>query len=323
MIGNIHTTRKKNAMPKKEPKVRICAKCGAQISAATVIDGKRHSLAARKYCLGCSPFNAHNTRQLEKIEPARAFGKKTCSVCRIVQPVAEFYRRSYGPSPYCKKCTNLKTKQRMVATTAKGVTYKGGKCQKCGYAAAIEVLEFHHRDTKAKNFTIAANRTRSWGQVKGELDKCDLLCANCHREEHERLHIKHIAISYSGLDAKKCSKCTIAQHFSEFYMLKTSKLYSHCKTCTKNDCNRRHRRAKQECVDYKGGGCLICGYMKCLGAMEFHHRDPKEKDMGIGSLYVVTPQIKEELDKCDMLCANCHREEHARLNKEAQPSVPL
>jgi hypothetical protein len=68
------------------------------------------------------------------------------------------------------------------------VEYKGGKCQKCGYACCIEALELHHADSSGKDFSISEKGyTRSWDRVKEELDKCILLCANCHREIHAQI----------------------------------------------------------------------------------------------------------------------------------------
>ena len=67
------------------------------------------------------------------------------------------------------------------------VRYKGGKCQLCGYKKCIQALEFHHLDGKKKDFGISADGiTRSWNKVKEELDKCIMLCANCHREVHTK-----------------------------------------------------------------------------------------------------------------------------------------
>jgi predicted HNH restriction endonuclease len=65
------------------------------------------------------------------------------------------------------------------------VSYKGGRCQVCGYERCIEALEFHHLDPSQKDFGISyKGYTRSWEKVKEEIAKCILLCANCHREAH-------------------------------------------------------------------------------------------------------------------------------------------
>jgi predicted HNH restriction endonuclease len=65
------------------------------------------------------------------------------------------------------------------------IKYKGGKCEICGYSKCIEALEFHHVNTTGKDFSISdKGYTRSWEKVKKELDKCILVCANCHREIH-------------------------------------------------------------------------------------------------------------------------------------------
>ena len=63
------------------------------------------------------------------------------------------------------------------------VAYKGGKCQLCGYAKYPGALDLHHLDPNTKSFGIGdKGYTRSWEKVKNELDKCALVCANCHRE---------------------------------------------------------------------------------------------------------------------------------------------
>ena len=64
------------------------------------------------------------------------------------------------------------------------IEYKGGKCENCGYDNCRKAFEFHHIDPTTKEFTISAGHTRSWDRMKKEIDKCVLLCANCHREVH-------------------------------------------------------------------------------------------------------------------------------------------
>ena len=65
------------------------------------------------------------------------------------------------------------------------VDYLGDRCQKCGYNRCPKALEFQHKEKSGKDFGISAlGYTRSWERIQQELDKCVLLCANCHREEH-------------------------------------------------------------------------------------------------------------------------------------------
>ena len=70
------------------------------------------------------------------------------------------------------------------------VEYKGGRCERCGYDRCIDALEFHHINSSGKDFSISdKGYTRSWDRVKEELDKCALLCANCHRELHAQTQL--------------------------------------------------------------------------------------------------------------------------------------
>lgn len=71
------------------------------------------------------------------------------------------------------------------------------------------------------------------------------------------------------------------------------------------------------CREQLGDACQRCGYSKCAAALEFHHRDPTEKEFGIGApLGKSYAALAEEMKKCDLLCANCHREIHWEINNE-------
>ncbi|XKT74360.1 MAG: hypothetical protein ACJKTH_03325 [Patescibacteria group bacterium UBA2163] len=85
---------------------------------------------------------------------------------------------------YLKKAvTERRRKLRRMA-----IEYGGGKCNLCGYKKSIYALTFHHRDPTQKDFGLSARGlTRSWEKIKKEIDKCTLLCANCHAEVHEGL----------------------------------------------------------------------------------------------------------------------------------------
>lgn len=68
------------------------------------------------------------------------------------------------------------------------IDYKGGQCAHCGYNKCSRALEFHHLDPNEKDFGISTILTRNVASLKAEVNKCILLCANCHAEEHQRLY---------------------------------------------------------------------------------------------------------------------------------------
>lgn len=132
--------------------MKICKNCEKEFPLTIVIDGKKRILQHRKFCLTCSPFGQHNTRD-------------------ITNPVKD-------PKHY----THIKTfrsKQK-----AHAIEYLGGKCCVCGYDRSIRGLAFHHVDSTLKSFSISG-ASLAFDKLKKELDKCLLVCSNCHAEIHD------------------------------------------------------------------------------------------------------------------------------------------
>jgi DNA-binding transcriptional regulator GbsR (MarR family) len=73
------------------------------------------------------------------------------------------------------------------------------------------------------------------------------------------------------------------------------------------------KRVKKKLIEYKGGKCEICGYNKCERALQFHHKNPMEKDFSISGRSLSFDRLKEEVDKCMLVCSNCHCEIHDEL----------
>lgn len=109
---------------------------------------------------------------------------RKCLTCNDVKPEEQFYKRGKKYMSHCKDChKNIYTiKRQQVKQQA--VNYLGGFCSKCGYNKCLSALEFHHIDstTKDKDYTNLKNSFSD--KLKSELDKCVLLCSNCHREHH-------------------------------------------------------------------------------------------------------------------------------------------
>ena len=74
------------------------------------------------------------------------------------------------------------------------------------------------------------------------------------------------------------------------------------------------QRLKERATYVMGEKCQYCGYNRCITALEFHHLDPNQKDFSFGSNTNRSwENTKEELKKCILVCANCHREIHNGL----------
>ena len=90
--------------------------------------------------------------------------------------------------------------------------------------------------------------------------------------------------------------------------------YRNCKECYNKQRHRRVKKNRTSIIQRMGGKCCRCGYDKCEAALELHHTDPTQKDpVTTKHLRHITDEdrIQSELDKCILLCANCHREAHS------------
>lgn len=78
------------------------------------------------------------------------------------------------------------------------------------------------------------------------------------------------------------------------------------------------RAMKLQAIKELGGKCQRCGYDKCPDALVFHHTNPEEKEFGLaqGGIVHNWEEYLNEAKKCELLCANCHAEEHYKINNE-------
>ncbi len=103
------------------------------------------------------------------------------------------------------RCGSCNTKIRRYRAKAAAIEYLGGKCIKCGWNGNQAALQFHHTDSKEKEFTIGNVANKSWDSIKKEMQKCILLCANCHMIHHSTKNDKIFleeALNYKGRKLK-------------------------------------------------------------------------------------------------------------------------
>jgi hypothetical protein len=86
-------------------------------------------------------------------------------------------------------CQNCRRKSKRLAYRISAANYKHNQCEICGLKRNsiddLEMFDFHHIDRTDKSFELGDRiESRNWETIKNELDKCMMLCANCHRKQH-------------------------------------------------------------------------------------------------------------------------------------------
>lgn len=155
----------------------------------------------------------------------------------------------------------------------KAINYLGAKCSCCGENNFFK-LAFHHIYQNQKEENVSCLFDKHWSTIEKEIKKCELLCHNCHVEKH-----------YNDKINKKESRFFIN---------------------------------KKVFLEFKGEKkCYKCGYCKYTGVLEFHHiEDDKNFNLSsvnktIKTVFDLEEKIIKELNKCDILCKNCHVLEHS------------
>lgn len=158
------------------------------------------------------------------------------------------------------------------AKKIKAIKLLGGSCVDCGNDEIVHLC-FHHDSDDLKDGTITKFLNKRWSLLQKELNKCVLLCNNCHLIRH-----------YSDTS----SRCSVLKN-------KLINIYG------SNRC--------QECR-YDG---------RITATLSFHHIDGVNKDFALGSSFRIgdnwIQKVVNELDKCELLCENCHRMKHIDMEK--------
>lgn len=118
------------------------------------------------------------------IIPSRICGHNCCSIaCRNTWFSKEKHPKWKGGVVDRNK-VRQKDRQRTFSNKLRAIEHLGGKCVECGYNKCPAALDFHHRDPHTKDATVRTLIQRKWQDILIEINKCVLLCSNCHREYH-------------------------------------------------------------------------------------------------------------------------------------------
>lgn len=108
---------------------------------------------------------------------------------------------------------------------------------------------------------------------------------------------------------KICTRCGLTKPLTEFWSAGKSVRRGACKVCYYQQVKQRFLFRLTEI--FGNLQCTVCKYDRNLAALEFHHVDHKTKDVSLSRLQTASfERLKQEAEKCVVLCANCHREVH-------------
>lgn len=133
---------------------------------------------------------------------------------------------------------------------------------------------------------------------------------------------KELALTHTNADIAKMlgiSIATVKKYKFKFgYTRKQRGIQQTAEDRKKNNIKYvmdNRKKTKSRAVEYLGGKCKICGYDKCVEALTFHHVIPNKKEFNISRTNIAWEKLKPELDKCVLLCHNCHDEVHAGITQ--------
>jgi hypothetical protein len=163
---------------------------------------------------------------------------------------------------------------------------------------------------------MGAELDRSVGTVRHWLRKYGLIVDGGRR----RAMLKE-----ARLTGRKYTELECIHHGKSKFILE-GRGYFRCMRCRQERVSEWRRRVKRHLVKEAGGACAICGYDRCIAALQFHHLDPSTKKFALSRQGVTRAYAEalEEARKCILLCSNCHAEVEAGITEVPdQPKLRL
>lgn len=221
-------------------------------------------------------------RRCRRVDHAPESRSEKPTICSIMDRMAERNQRPANVAYYQRNRSLelARVRVRQYGTLELLRELRARPCADCAGTFAPHQMDFDHRDGGAKRFRVTSGGAmlRPTSTLLGEVAKCDVVCANCHRIRTQR---RHAARSTTPTGASRD-----LERKREYWRSQARTL---------------DRLRDRPCADCAGR------FPSC--AMDFDHRDPGSKLNAVTRMIgrAGTARILEEAAKCDIVCANCHR----------------
>jgi hypothetical protein len=231
-----------------------------------------------------------------------------------------FCEKELERSSICFPCS---VSRRRFVLRQRALEYGGNKCQDCGYNECPDALHFHHLDPSTKEFSISSGNTKSWEKIVRELEKCILICANCHAKRHyippPDDYLEYFKISFKQIDPDYYVKYPRLKKIIEHGLIGKYKQGCRCDLC-KSASTQYRKKFPRNMEKYRAtqlswlknrraswiqenGPCAQCSSIENL---EVSYKDPSTKIYKLSSLWSLTESKRlPELAKCTVLCRSC------------------
>lgn len=170
------------------------------------------------------------------------------------------------------------------------------KCKKC--------------NNSFPNIIIIEGKRRNISNRKYCLD-----CSPFGKHNTRKIHIGGVSINSS----ERLCTCNICGR--DFILSSIKRGSGRGSTCGSCIVTRHRQRIKIKLVNYKGGKCQSCGYNKSVCSLDFHHINPKDKEFSISGKIYSYNKMLSEVEKCILVCRNCHGEIHEDLELKGYSDI--
>lgn len=157
-----------------------CKECSQEFSDMPLIDKKWRDCKGRTHCYDCSPFKLNRIKakreELIKQNPEN-YVERECKVCNKTSVVVK-------GNNFLHICNGCRKKKNIKSHRLSAVNMFNNKCKDCQKTFHMNVYDFHHLNKDDKKYELSRLWGNSWKTIEEELEKCIMLCANCHRLRH-------------------------------------------------------------------------------------------------------------------------------------------